>query len=52
MPGYTIRPERAADRAAIRELNDAAFGQTSEGELVDALRRGTLESVLGLVESA
>lgn len=41
MPGYTIRPERAADRAAIRELNDAAFGQTSEGELVDALRRGS-----------
>jgi putative acetyltransferase len=39
MPDVTIRPERPADHAAIRGVNDAAFGRTAEGMLVDALRR-------------
>jgi len=38
MTGLTIRPERPADEAAIRAVNDAAFGRGAEGALVDALR--------------
>jgi putative acetyltransferase len=33
-----IREEVPADVAAIREVNDRAFGQRQEGDLVDALR--------------
>ena len=33
-----IRPEQAADLAAIREVNRRAFGQEQEGVIVDALR--------------
>lgn len=33
-----IRPEAAADRAAVHALNSAAFGQAAEADLVDALR--------------
>ena len=33
-----IREERQDDVAAIREVNRLAFGQTQEGEIVDALR--------------
>jgi len=33
-----VREERPDDYAAIRALNDAAFGQPQEGLLVDALR--------------
>lgn len=34
----TIREERPEDYAAIRVVNDRAFGQPQEGRLVDALR--------------
>jgi putative acetyltransferase len=34
-----IRRETAADIAAIRTVNEAAFGQRFEADLVDALRR-------------
>lgn len=34
----TIRPERTGDEEAIRLLNDAAFGGTVEGRIVDDLR--------------
>jgi putative acetyltransferase len=34
-----IRPETAADSAAIREVNESTFGQSAEADLVDALRR-------------
>ncbi len=34
----TIREEKPDDVAAIREVNDRAFGQTLEGRLVDLLR--------------
>ena len=34
-----IRPEAPGDVAAIRRLNDDAFGQPEEGEIVDRLRR-------------
>jgi CubicO group peptidase (beta-lactamase class C family)/predicted N-acetyltransferase YhbS len=33
-----IRSERPADEAAIRAVNEEAFGQAAEGRLVDALR--------------
>jgi putative acetyltransferase len=33
-----IREERPDDAAAIREVNDRAFGQDQEGRIVDALR--------------
>lgn len=43
-----IRPEREADREAIRALTVGAFGQAAEADLVDALRaQGDL--VLSLV---
>ena len=35
-----IRPETAADHAAIREVNRLAFGGEDEARLVDALREG------------
>ena len=34
----TVRPERPGDVAAIRRVNEAAFGRASEADLVDALR--------------
>ncbi|MEX1034443.1 MAG: N-acetyltransferase [Sneathiella sp.] len=35
-----LRPERPNDREAIRDVVIAAFGQTEEADLVDALRTG------------
>jgi len=35
----TIRNEQAADVGTIRRLNEQAFGQWAEADLVDALRR-------------
>jgi putative acetyltransferase len=35
-----VRPETAADFAAIRQVNRLAFGQEGEAKLVDALRDG------------
>ena len=34
-----VRPERPADLEAVREVNQSAFGQTAEADLVDALRQ-------------
>jgi putative acetyltransferase len=34
----SIRPEQPADIPAIREINEAVFGQPAEADLVDALR--------------
>jgi len=34
-----VRPERTADKKAVEEVNDKAFGQKNEGKLVDALRK-------------
>ncbi len=34
----TIREERAGDEAAIRRVNETAFGRPGEAEVVDALR--------------
>ena len=40
-----IRQEQQGDIAAIREVNDRAFGQGQEGEIVDELRAGCKELV-------
>jgi putative acetyltransferase len=37
--GIVIRPEEPRDRDAVRELNEAAFGGTTEADLVEALHR-------------
>ena len=37
-PGLTIRPERPEDTPAVYDLNEQAFGQSAEANLVDALR--------------
>lgn len=41
----TIRPEEPADFAAVREIIEGAFGQTSEASIVDALRLACSNSV-------
>jgi putative acetyltransferase len=43
-----LRPEAPGDSAGVREVNTAAFGGSSEADLVDALRAGGL-SVVSLV---
>ena len=35
---FEVRPEQPEDRAAIRRVHEAAFGQPAEADLVDALR--------------
>lgn len=35
---FIVREELPEDQAAIREVNDLAFGSTAEGKLVDRLR--------------
>lgn len=39
-PVWTVRPERPIDLDQIHELHRAAFGRTTEAELVDAIRSG------------
>lgn len=34
----TVRPERPEDHAAVREINERAFGRAGEADLVDVLR--------------
>lgn len=48
----TIREERLEDVAAIRFVNDKAFGQSQEGELVEMLRKnnGVLLSLVAVVD--
>ena len=44
----TIRPETEADIAAIRQVNERAFGRPAEANLVAALRAG-LKAIVSLV---
>lgn len=44
----TIRPERADDASSVRHVNERAFGQPAEANLVDTLRR-SCEGALSLV---
>ena len=34
----TIRPERAGEEAAVRAINEAAFGNAKNGRIVDGIR--------------
>jgi putative acetyltransferase len=45
-----IREERPDDIETVRRINDAAFGQTQEGLIVDALRQ-SCEDTLSLIAS-
>ncbi|HEY8134484.1 MAG TPA: N-acetyltransferase [Candidatus Limnocylindrales bacterium] len=42
----TVRPERPADRDAIRALHDLVFEEPDEGEIVDAIR-GSADEIAG-----
>lgn len=46
-----IRPEAATDRAMVRQVNEAAFGQPDEADLVETLRAEGVE-LLSLVAEA
>ena len=41
----TIRPERPEDASRVREVNQRAFGQPAEADLVDKLRASGCESL-------
>jgi len=41
----TVRDERPSDRPAVRAVNEAAFGQPAEADLVEALHRAGAASV-------
>lgn len=41
----TIRPERPEDIPQVRSLNERAFGQPGEADLVDRLRRACTDSL-------
>jgi putative acetyltransferase len=41
----TIRPERPEDASRIRRVNELAFGQPAEGDLVDKLREACADSL-------
>lgn len=41
----TIRPERPADAARIRHVNELAFGQPAEADLVEKLRQTCMDSL-------
>lgn len=49
---FQVREERPEDIAAIHRVNEAAFGQPGEAELVDALRQagGVTLSLVALVD--
>ena len=38
MPDITVRAERSGEDAAVRAVNDAAFGEPIDGEIVDGIR--------------
>jgi len=44
-----IRDERPEDLPAVREVNDLAFGQPEEGEIVDRIRAAIPGEVISLV---
>ena len=41
----TVRPERQDDIAAVRAVNEAAYGQHAEAEIVDAIRERCASAV-------
>lgn len=51
MHAITLRPEAPSDHPAIHALNEAAFGQPDEAELVDALREACPDFLSLVAES-
>lgn len=49
--GLQIRPERPADFASVHRVNEAAFGTSTEANLVDALRQQA-DPIISLVADA
>ena len=47
-----IRSEAPADSASVRSVNELAFGQSEEADLVDSLRKGCHNLVSLVAESA
>src|SRR6516165_6205139 len=45
VPMITIRLERPEDASQIRLVNELAFGETTEADLVERLRRGCTDSL-------
>ena len=41
----TIRPEQQDDIAAVRAINETAFGQPAEAGIVDSIRAGCPDAV-------
>lgn len=41
----TIRTERVEDASQVRQVNELAFGQPSEADLIEKLRRGCTDSL-------
>jgi putative acetyltransferase len=52
MMDVVVRVERPADVAAIRQINELAFAQTLEADLVDQLRESCSDSVSLIAENA
>jgi putative acetyltransferase len=48
----TIRPERPEDGAQVRRINELAFGQPAEADLVDRLRPACADSLSLVAEDA
>ena len=42
---FTIRPERPEDASRVRYVNELAFGQPAEADLVERLRRACADSL-------
>ena len=46
----TIRPERPEDTSQVRHVNELAFGQPAEADLVDRLRQACTDSLSWVAE--
>jgi putative acetyltransferase len=47
----TVRPETSSDAAAVRRVNELAFGGAEEADLVEALRRANAVTVALVAEA-
>ena len=46
----TIRPERAEDASQVRQVNELAFGQPAEADLIESLRRACTDALSMVAE--
>src|SRR5688572_9883790 len=52
MRSILVRPETSSDRAAVRDVNERAFGQPDEANLVEALHSAGVATVALVAEVA